>query len=75
MMITPEAGHYGFKLASPSFFRICFHSFQAVCPCLASASLAQGEMIILLYHLVVYLKSIVVVYLLIQRGKELQEDG
>lgn len=52
MMITSEAGHYRFKLASPSFSSICFHSFQDVFPCLASAHLAHGEMIILLCHLV-----------------------
>lgn len=59
MMITPEAGHYKFTLASPSFFSICFLSFQAVFSCLASACRAHGEMMILLYHLVVYLKSVV----------------
>lgn len=66
MMITPEAGPYKFKLTSPSFFSICFHSFQAVFSCLASAHLAHREMIILLYHLVVHLQSVVAAYLLVQ---------
>lgn len=74
-MITPVAGHYRFRLATPSFFSICFHSFQAVFSRLAPAHQARGDgYFAVLPRETLYPSNLVVpAYLLIK--DEVQEDG